>query len=256
MKRLCVFLLYCACVWVYLCEQLFKESADQCSYLVPIQQVKLSFRVSVVINYSVGITIKGATTLTWVYLDTCAERGGLCCVLCSSPGGPLWNELPIPDLVERHSSKVQQLFSVYSCTAHIKGSVFYLLPIGGFCCTLTKSAPHWWLSFPLLPSLKREICSSLFRWLSISRTFSAPMPFAPSTDRCFWSSVQLDAYHGRQDGGKGERKVNGLKEKNTHTLPRIHSNYTWTWRKSQVHMTQSCFLTFFMSWMKAWHSLL
>lgn len=78
-------------------------------------------------------------------------------------------------------------------------------PAGAFCCTLTKSAPHWWLSFPLLPSLNSVICSDFFRWLSISRSFIAPMPLAPSTERCFWSSVQLNAYNRGKQIGKKQR---------------------------------------------------
>lgn len=61
---------------MYLCEQLFKESANESSNLVPIQQVKLSIRVSVVVNYSVCITIKGTTTLPWINVNTFTERGG------------------------------------------------------------------------------------------------------------------------------------------------------------------------------------
>lgn len=54
---------------VYLCEQLFEKSADEGSHLVSIQQVKCSFRVCVVINYSIGVAIKGTASLSWVNLN-------------------------------------------------------------------------------------------------------------------------------------------------------------------------------------------
>lgn len=60
----------------YLCEQLFKESADESSDFVSIQQVKLSFRVSVVVNYSVSITVKRTATLPWVHPNAFTETGG------------------------------------------------------------------------------------------------------------------------------------------------------------------------------------
>lgn len=72
---MCPCLLFsCSHPRAYLCEQLFKESADESSDFVSIQQVKLSFRVSVIVNDSVSIAVKRAATLTWVHLNAFTER--------------------------------------------------------------------------------------------------------------------------------------------------------------------------------------
>lgn len=54
---------------VYLSDQLFQKTADERSYFVTIQQVETSLRVSVVINYSVSITIKGTAAISLVNLN-------------------------------------------------------------------------------------------------------------------------------------------------------------------------------------------
>lgn len=62
---------------LYLSEKLFEESANEDGDFVSIQQVKASFRVSVEVNYSVTITVKGAATFPSVSLDAFTEsRGG------------------------------------------------------------------------------------------------------------------------------------------------------------------------------------
>lgn len=68
-----VYCISCLHLRVYLCEQLFKEGADESGDFVSVQQVKLSLRVSVVVNYSVSIPVKGAATLPWVHLNAFAE---------------------------------------------------------------------------------------------------------------------------------------------------------------------------------------
>lgn len=61
-------------LWRYLCEQLFKESVDQSSDFVSIQQVKLPVGVLVIVNDSVSIAVKRTATLTWVNFNAFTER--------------------------------------------------------------------------------------------------------------------------------------------------------------------------------------
>lgn len=87
-------------------------------------------------------------------------------------------------------------------------------PSGGFCWTLTWSAPHRWLSFPRLPSFESTTCSSERRNASISLIFNAPIPLAPSTTSLFWSSVRFGAFENNkklcfvnQGGGHLKKEV-------------------------------------------------
>lgn len=60
---MCVTARLCLYVAAYLCEQLFEEGADERSYLVSVQQVKLPFGVGVVVNDAVGVAVIRAAAL-------------------------------------------------------------------------------------------------------------------------------------------------------------------------------------------------
>lgn len=70
----CVHFLSCLYFRGHLCQLLFEESADESSNFVSIQEVELSLGVGVVINDSVSITVKRATTLTRVNLNALKDR--------------------------------------------------------------------------------------------------------------------------------------------------------------------------------------
>lgn len=58
----------------YLREQLLEVGADQSRDFVSVEQVKVPFRVGVVVNNPVGISVKGAGALTRVHRDALGKR--------------------------------------------------------------------------------------------------------------------------------------------------------------------------------------
>lgn len=58
----------------YLREQLLEVGADQSRNFVSVEQVKVPFRVGVVVNDPVGISVKGTGALTRVHQHALGER--------------------------------------------------------------------------------------------------------------------------------------------------------------------------------------
>lgn len=94
--RMChVFLFVSSVLREYLREQLFEERADERRNFVSIQQVKLSFRVGVVVHYPVGIAVEGAAALSGVHLNAFRRRRG--------HGAMVRNSFSLPEVfLQRH----------------------------------------------------------------------------------------------------------------------------------------------------------
>lgn len=74
---------------IYPCQKLLEVGADQSSYFISVQKMEMASRVSVIVNNTICITVKGAAALTRVHMHTYREsvkgkrEKHSCIVLCN-----------------------------------------------------------------------------------------------------------------------------------------------------------------------------